>query len=134
MAIYRNQAGAVAAAINTKFYNDVIKGLSAHPKFLLSKYFYDAAGDRLFQRIMACPEYYLTRSEMEILDHQTEELCAVILKKFKEFDVVELGAGDAPNRYIFYNNLKNQRKTLPISRWIFLKILFIRWKKNCLNG
>lgn len=110
MAIYRNQAGAVAAGINTRFYNDVIKGLSAHPKYLLSKYFYDTAGDRLFQQIMACPEYYLTRSEMEILHYQTEELCAVILKKFKEFDIVELGAGDATKSVHLLQQLKKSAK------------------------
>src|SRR5882757_9173852 len=40
------------------FYNDVINGLRAENKYLPSKYFYDEAGDKLFQQIMACPEYY----------------------------------------------------------------------------
>ncbi len=47
----------------SQFLEDVIKGLSAKEKYLESKYFYDAKGDVLFQKIMACPEYYPTRCE-----------------------------------------------------------------------
>ncbi len=95
MAIYRHQAGTVETAAATQFYNDVVRGLSSSPKFLSSKYFYDATGDRLFQQIMHLPEYYLTRSEQEIFLMQTKELAAPVLKRFNEFDVLELGAGDA---------------------------------------
>jgi dimethylhistidine N-methyltransferase len=44
---------------------------------------------------MACPEYYLTRCEMEIFTKQTKEIATSFIERFKEFDVVELGAGDA---------------------------------------
>jgi uncharacterized SAM-dependent methyltransferase len=43
------------------FREDVLAGLKSHPKHLSSKYFYDAKGDALFQQIMNCSEYYLTR-------------------------------------------------------------------------
>lgn len=92
MAIHGNQTGTIA---ETQFYHDVVRGLSSSPKFLSSKYFYDAAGDRLFQQIMQLPEYYLTRSEQEIFLLQTKALAAPLLKRFQEFDVLELGAGDA---------------------------------------
>ena len=46
---------------------DVRKGLSAHPKRFLPKYFYDELGSQLFEAICLLPEYYLTRSEEEIL-------------------------------------------------------------------
>ena len=95
MAIYRDQAGAVETGADTQFYNDVLRGLSASPKYLSSKYFYDARGDRLFQEIMQLPEYYLTRAEQEIFMMQTAELAAPVLERFSEFDVLELGAGDA---------------------------------------
>lgn len=77
------------------FYRDVMTGLTSAPKYLQSKYFYDAAGDELFQQIMHAPEYYLSRCEEEIFSMQTEILVQVMLERHEEFDVVELGAGDA---------------------------------------
>ena len=49
---------------------DIKQGLSQKPKQLSSKYFYNAIGDMLFQKIMELDEYYLTRSEFEILSEQ----------------------------------------------------------------
>ena len=49
------------------FAEDVAAGLSASPKRLNSKYFYDAAGSALFDAITQLPEYYLTRAETGIL-------------------------------------------------------------------
>lgn len=96
MAIYRNQAGTIEKAdATTQFYHDVVRGLSSSPRFLPSKYFYDVTGDSLFQQIMQLPEYYLTRSEQEIFLMQTAALAAPVLKRAVEFDVLELGAGDA---------------------------------------
>jgi L-histidine N-alpha-methyltransferase len=79
----------------SKFLEDVLKGLSAKDKFLQSKYFYNAAGDTLFQKIMECPEYYPTKCEMEIFTKQTDKLISVLTEHSSAFDIVELGAGDA---------------------------------------
>ena len=49
------------------FAHDVQAGLTAKPKRLSPKYFYDEAGSRLFEQITALPEYYPTRSELAIL-------------------------------------------------------------------
>lgn len=78
-----------------QFLEDVLKGLSAKDKFLQSKYFYNAEGDALFQKIMKCKEYYPTKCEMEIFTKQTDELVSILSRHSKEFDIVELGAGDA---------------------------------------
>ncbi len=81
--------------MNNTFMKDVDNGLSANPKILSSKYFYDAIGDALFIKIMQMPEYYLTNSEFEILSQQTETIVNNLgLTKNKPFDLVELGAGD----------------------------------------
>jgi dimethylhistidine N-methyltransferase len=77
------------------FYNDVVRGLTATPKHLDSKYFYDATGDQLFQQIMQCPEYYLTDCEMEILSGQAAQIAHTITAHTSRFDLVELGPGDA---------------------------------------
>lgn len=76
-----------------QFRQDVLKGLSAHPKYLPSQYFYDAQGDALFQQIMALPEYYLTRAEMEIFTQQAAAICEKIPLS-GSLQVFELGAGD----------------------------------------
>lgn len=95
MAIYWNQAGPIELTVTNQFYNEVMEGLTTPQKFLSSKYFYDAAGDKLFQQIMASPEYYLTNCEMEIFAHQTSSIAKAMFKNSSEFDVIELGAGDA---------------------------------------
>ena len=93
----------------TKFYKDVMKGLQASPKYLESKYFYDDHGDDLFQQIMHCDEYYLTGCEMEILKMQSADIASTIFASEKNFDVIELGAGDCSKsvyllRQIFRRN------------------------------
>lgn len=72
---------------------DVLEGLSATHKYLSSKYFYDDEGSRLFQKIMALPEYYLTNCEHEILRQKGNEIYRA-LQFESHFNVIELGAGD----------------------------------------
>lgn len=76
------------------FAADVVDGLSQSPKRLHARYFYDKEGDKLFQEIMACPEYYPTRCELEIFRDKTAEL-ANEMTTGDAFDLIELGAGDA---------------------------------------
>src|SRR5580700_6088693 len=78
-----------------QFYVDVITGLQATPKRLNSKYFYDAVGDKLFQDLMNCEEYYPTNCELEIFTKQTAGMAKVIIADGSPFDLIELGAGDA---------------------------------------
>ncbi len=77
------------------FREDVLTGLLSSPKHLSSKYFYDKTGDGLFQKIMAMPEYYLTRCELDIFSNKTEDLARLIDAYGSPFDLIELGAGDA---------------------------------------
>lgn len=79
----------------TIFLHDVIIGLSQPQKKLHSKYFYDETGDRLFQKIMEMPEYYLTNCELDIFKSKTAELVNFIVSDKSPFDLIELGAGDA---------------------------------------
>lgn len=80
---------------NQQFCDDVMAGLTAQPKYLEAKYFYDTAGDELFQEIMNSPEYYPTNCELEIFTQQTELLSQAIIGNGSPFDLIELGAGDA---------------------------------------
>ena len=68
---------------------DVVHGLTAQPKSLPPKYFYDPAGSRLFDEITRLPEYYLTRAEDAILAATGPGLMRTVRPR----DVVELGSG-----------------------------------------
>jgi dimethylhistidine N-methyltransferase len=74
---------------------EVDEGLSNEEKSLPSKYFYDKTGDALFIKIMGLPEYYVTRSELEIFKTHSDKIIeALQLKPDTYFDLIELGAGD----------------------------------------
>jgi L-histidine N-alpha-methyltransferase len=77
--------GALAAQMAT----DVRAGLTATPKTLPPKYFYDARGSELFDEITRLPEYYPTRTERAILDAHVEEIAALTGAE----TLVELGSG-----------------------------------------
>jgi L-histidine N-alpha-methyltransferase len=68
---------------------DIFKGMTAKNKFIPSKYFYDARGSHLFEKICVLPEYYQTRTEMSILHDVAQE----IIDPFPGGDIVELGSG-----------------------------------------
>ena len=72
------------------FAQDVIAGLSQHPKQLPPKYFYDEAGSKLFEQITLLPEYYPTRTELRILRDNGLKIAATIPKHAA---LVEFGAG-----------------------------------------
>ena len=78
-----------------QFKSEIEEGLSKPQKTLPSKYFYDEIGDQLFQKIMALPEYYLTRAELEIFQKQANQIIeAFEMNKEQPFELIELGAGD----------------------------------------
>ena len=80
------------AAAGDQFPQDVRNGLTAAPRALSSKYFYDDLGSALFDAITYLPEYYLTRAETEILREWGWEIVRV-LEEPVEF--LELGSGSA---------------------------------------
>ena len=91
-----------------EFFHDTWRGLNAVPKYLQSKYFYDEVGDGIFQEIMRSPEYYLTDCEMDIFSTQANTLADTIINCFKDFDVVELGAGDGTKSIHLLRALMNK--------------------------
>ena len=70
---------------------DVLAGLSATPKSIPPKYFYDEAGCRLFEAICRQPEYVLTRTELDLMRDKMPEIAAAI----RGVDcIIEPGAGE----------------------------------------
>ncbi|MEO6725321.1 MAG: L-histidine N(alpha)-methyltransferase [Blastocatellia bacterium] len=74
------------------FAEDVRAGLTAQPKTLPPKYFYDALGSQLFEAICLLPEYYPTRAEAEIFDHYAAE---IVRQLPSPIGVIELGSGSS---------------------------------------
>src|SRR5215469_8560600 len=82
----------VTLSSSDEFGCDVAAGLTASPKRLDCRYFYDAEGSALFDAICELPEYYLTRAETAILRAHAGDIAAGFRG---DFTLVELGSGSA---------------------------------------
>jgi len=89
----------------TTFESDTLTGLSADPKYLSSKYFYDARGSKIFAQIMRMPEYYLTDCELEIFQNHKQQIAQAFGNPINEFELIELGAGDGLKTKILLTHL-----------------------------
>jgi L-histidine Nalpha-methyltransferase len=78
------------------------EGLSASPKWLPAKLFYDEAGSALFEQITELPEYYLTRTERAIFESYAGEM---LQAAGPSLTLVELGAGTASKTCILIEEL-----------------------------
>src|SRR5438067_13334364 len=87
----------------SEFFSDVIAGLSSEPRTLPCKYFYDERGAALFQKICELPEYYITRSEIDILDQQRAEIAAYL---GPEISLIGLGTGSGTKTRILIEALE----------------------------
>ncbi|MFB3916610.1 MAG: L-histidine N(alpha)-methyltransferase [Terriglobales bacterium] len=88
---------------------DVRIGLTSSPKWLSSRLFYDATGSALFEQITRVPEYYLTRTERQIL---TSNAKAIALHAGTNLTLVELGAGTAEKTRILIASLLRRQLRL----------------------
>lgn len=91
------------------FAEDVRAGLTAPRKSLPPKHFYDELGSLLFEAITALPEYYLTRSEAEILRTHAGDIAAVLGGPVR---VVELGSGDGQKTRLLLEAFLERQGTL----------------------
>ena len=77
---------------------EAIAGLTAEPKSLPARYFYDARGSQLFEAICQLKEYYPTRTEAAILQQHARK----IVERTAAVELVELGSGSSSKtRYLF---------------------------------
>lgn len=94
---------------DSEFARDLAAAFATRPRSISPKYFYDAAGSQLFDRICELPEYYPTRTELGILERCAVEMAALAGPGAQ---IVEFGAGslrkvrllleafEAPARYV----------------------------------
>ncbi|RKT87834.1 L-histidine N(alpha)-methyltransferase [Saccharopolyspora antimicrobica] len=81
---------------------DVREGLTEQPKWLSPKWFYDAAGSELFERITALPEYYQTRAEQQILQRTAMDIAEIT----GAATLVELGSGSSEKTRLLLDALR----------------------------
>jgi L-histidine Nalpha-methyltransferase len=93
------------------FPDALLAGLSAQPKRIACKYFYDAQGAKLFQQICTLPEYYLTRTELSLLRDNAGEFARLI---GKDAEIVEFGAGSSDKISLLLANLERPRAYVPL--------------------
>src|SRR5260221_10734657 len=93
------------------FRDAVLSGLAQEPKTLPCKFFYDARGSALFEEICLLPEYYLTRTEIAILEQSAGEIAAHIGAHCR---LVELGSGASIKGRILLHALEAPAAYLPV--------------------
>ena len=91
--------------------SEVVRSLSKDKKELPCKLFYDENGSKLFEKISELEEYYLTRTEISILDENIEEIAECIGENTV---IVELGSGSSRKIRILLDNLKNIAAYVPV--------------------
>ena len=89
------------------FREDVLRGLSAEPKAIAPKYFYDEVGSRLFEAITELEEYYPTRTEAAILAECGEEMLDAA---GSELTMVELGSGSSTKTRLLLDRLSARQE------------------------
>jgi L-histidine Nalpha-methyltransferase len=99
-----------------EFARDVAAGLTAEPRHLSCRYFYDREGSRLFAAICELPEYYLTRAETEILERHARDIASLFQG---DVCVIELGSGNAVKTRLLLEALLSGRRVryVPIDIW-----------------
>src|SRR5437867_6442804 len=99
------------APTGSDFLADAITGLSSNPRSLPCKYFYDERGAALFQKICELPEYYITRTEIDILDRNRTEIASHL---GPNIGLIGLGTGAGTKTRILIESLKNPAVYIPV--------------------
>jgi len=89
---------------------EVYKGLTNSPKTLPCKLFYDSTGSALFEEITRLPEYYLTRTELQILRQHAADMARAA---GTGVTVVELGSGTAAKTCTLLQALSERQLRVP---------------------
>ncbi len=93
------------------FETDVLEGLHATPKHISAKYFYDAAGSQLFERITELAEYYPTRCEMKTLRDHAADIAKLIPEGAA---LVEFGSGSSKKARILLHAAPKLAAYVPV--------------------
>jgi dimethylhistidine N-methyltransferase len=100
--------------------DDVLAGLRRRPRTLPCKYFYDERGSRLFEKICGLDEYYLTRTELTILERSVAEMARCLGPGCM---LIEPGSGSGTKTRLLLEALESPVAWVPvdISRDVLLR-------------
>jgi dimethylhistidine N-methyltransferase len=101
----------VSTPESSDFLADVITGLSGNPRTLPCKYFYDERGAALFQKICELSEYYITRTEIDILDRNRADIASYL---GPNVELIGLGTGAGTKTRILIEALENPAVYVPV--------------------
>ncbi|NNE36295.1 MAG: L-histidine N(alpha)-methyltransferase, partial [Rhodothermales bacterium] len=113
----RNETAGQAAPVDVsvephdQFLADVMAGLASTPKRIPSKYFYDEAGSRLFDRITELPEYYPTRTEVGIMRQNVRAIASCLGSNVV---LIEYGSGSSTKTRLILDQLDRDSTYVPI--------------------
>ena len=111
MTVHARIARQQPATEDSQFAHDVLAGLTARPKRLLPKYFYDQAGAQLFEEITALPEYYPTRCELAILHEHASEIAWLVPEGAA---LIEFGSGSSKKARILLAAAQQAAAYVPV--------------------
>ena len=117
----QNNTDNVAWPDNTKaMIKEIVQSLSKAQKELSCKFFYDEYGSSLFEQISELEEYYLTRTEISILNNNIKDISDAV---GEDALILELGSGSSRKIRILLDNFKSVAAYIPvdISRHFLLK-------------
>jgi dimethylhistidine N-methyltransferase len=100
-----------ADGLSAAFAQDMRKALASRPRSISPKYFYDAMGSQLFDRICELPEYYPTRTELRILADNAREIGTQMGPRA---EIVEFGAGSLRKVRLLLDAMDRPARYLPI--------------------
>jgi len=109
-----------AGQTRSVFAADLLAGLSATPKRIPPKYFYDPEGSRLFERITGLPEYYPTRTERRILETRARDIARFVPR---EAVLVEFGSGSSEKVRLLLDSLPALAAYVPVD----ISAEFLEW-------
>ena len=93
------------------FAHDLMRALASRPRSISPKYFYDEEGSRLFDRICDLPEYYPTRTELDILGRHARDIARQMGPRA---EIVEFGAGSLHKVRLLLDAMERPARYLPL--------------------
>ncbi|KPZ54512.1 Histidine-specific methyltransferase EgtD [Pseudoalteromonas sp. P1-13-1a] len=92
------------------FLNDVLHGLAQQQKSLPCKYFYDDKGAALFEQITSLQEYYVTRTELAILENHSKAIANILPENLS---IIEPGCGSGKKVAYLLAHMSNVKTFVP---------------------
>ena len=109
--MHRNLSKNNSSKFHDSVFQELIATLNKAQREISCKFFYDKIGSDLFEQITNLDEYYLTRSEISILNENINEISRSIRQ---DSVLIELGSGSSKKIRLLLENIRNLRAYIPV--------------------